>query len=66
MRENNRLGGIIDMLGLVTEEQTNWRIELAKGKYKLPRTFKAGIKLGKRIRKYGKDNDKLRDNKQSK
>ncbi len=54
----NRLKRMIDLLTIVEDEPTSWRIELAKGKYAMPKTIKAAIKMGKRIKKYGNDNDK--------
>jgi hypothetical protein len=60
MNQGGRLSNIIDMLSFVTEDEVSFRIDFAKGKYKMPKTLKDGIKLAKRIRKYGNNEDNVR------
>lgn len=49
----NRLKNIVNMLAIV--EDTNERIDTAKGKYKFPYTFKEIYKVKKRELKYRKN-----------
>ena len=55
-----RLNNIIDMLSIVDKDEVSFRIDFARGKYKMPTTLKEGIKLAKRIRKYGNNQGNFR------
>ena len=47
-KQKKRLGNIIDMLQLTTDYNDIEVISIAKGKYKIPKTFKDALKVAKR------------------
>jgi hypothetical protein len=56
--KNTRIRTIIDMLSLMDKDRSyTENIDVAMGKYKMPKTFKEGLRLVKRQRKYGNNKD---------